>query len=243
MKTFIVSILCFVFGFLIGKLSSYDHKIVTTSTPSLSSTSTQEFLNNLTTDSHNSANNSQTKTRPPFTSVSLGLSNIIDYIPNESISSVMNLFFHSSDLNELDNVNDFAKRYLEEMSSNPSAIDPESFTSLNVSTDQENIFSGTLLSLINTEPVYAHFDVSGGLASGNNKIFSRWTNLDTNEVLFFNRSNIQSDSDKNWVSFTPTGGWTAGSYEVTFYQFGSQLRKLASQNFYIEIKDNHNIEE
>jgi len=97
--------------------------------------------------------------------------------------------------------------------------------------------------LNNTEPVYAHFDVSGGLASGNNKIFSRWTNLDTNEVLFFNRSNIQSDSDKNWVAFTPTGGWTAGSYEVTFYQFGSQLRKLANQNFYIEIKDNHNIEE
>jgi hypothetical protein len=235
MKSFIIPILCLSFGFLLGNLSASDHEITTTST--YVSTHKNEQLNIATNDNLEFKPQYNEKQSPAsFSTIPPLLSNLIEFVPDENISSAMKLFLNDSDINELGDVSQFASRYLEEISLATSEIDSESFTSLNIASDKENEFPGSLFELTNTSPIYAHFDVSGGLASGSSKIFSRWVNLDSNSILFFDTSYIEESSDKNWVSFNPNGGWKSGNYEVTFYKFGSELKKLASQNFYIETK-------
>lgn len=245
MKSFIIPIFCLSLGFLLGKSSNFDHKIAITSASTYFPVHEKNDDNTIEENSHsvvNNSNNIKNSDTTPFITATPILSNLIAFIPDESISSAISLLFNDSDINELDDVSQFASRYLQELSLASSEIDSESFTSLSVSSDQDNNSSGTLLTLKNTAPVYAHFDVSGGLASGSSKILSRWVNLDSNSVLFFDTSHINESSDKNWVSFTPNVGWKSGNYEVTFYKFGSELKKLAHQNFYIEIKENNVIQ-
>lgn len=80
--------------------------------------------------------------------------------------------------------------------------------------------------------IYAHLDTRGQ-TSADKYIFVKWTNNQTGQVLLFEKKNISANNDHNWVSFIPTEGWQAGSYDVRFYQFSSELKPIAQTTYNI----------
>ncbi len=64
--------------------------------------------------------------------------------------------------------------------------------------------------------------------------FIKWVHTDSGKVLLFEKKNINSITRQNWVNFTPNKNWNSGNYQVTFYQFNSELKPIIYGNYYIE---------
>lgn len=80
--------------------------------------------------------------------------------------------------------------------------------------------------------IYAHLDTQDRVPSSP-YVFVKWVNNDTGQVLLFEKKDIVADSNENWVSFRPYDGWQAGSYDIRFYQFTSELQPIAQLTYHI----------
>ncbi len=78
----------------------------------------------------------------------------------------------------------------------------------------------------NTFSIYAHLELNTNL-NNNAQIFIKWMNLTTGKVLLFTKKDINSITNKNWVSWTPNTSWKVGEYQVKFYSFETQLKLIA----------------
>ena len=152
------------------------------------------------------------------------------------IHEALDVFFDSQDIySDIDDVRLFSRRIVEEASAGESTIHEFSRAQLSFSLKPtfpeipHNHFS-----VNGREPIYAHINIDGGPGAGDAKLFTRWVNLDTGEILLFKQKRVLSGHNKNWISYTPDNPWEAGSYEVSFYQFNSALNKLVSEMFFIE---------
>lgn len=162
---------------------------------------------------------------------------LIDVVPEQSVSNLLNFLIPADELEDIANIKQFAKRYLEETSLHNTPVNSDSYAHVFVSTNSQGVTSATNINIAPSDKIYAHIQFYGGIATGSQRIFSRWVNLDTDDVLFFERSYINPNQDKNWVYFSPHGGWITGNYDVSFYLFSAQLEKLGHANFYLSVQD------
>ena len=155
---------------------------------------------------------------------------------DSQVHEALDLFFDSEELySNIDDVKGFTRRIIEEAGNKNSSTHELSTAQILFSSvadypvSSKQTFDGKKGALI-----FAHIDVQGGLGLGDKKFFTRWTHLDSGEVLLFKQKAISPGSPRNWISYQPNGEWQQGSYEITFYQFNSELNKLASAVFYVE---------
>lgn len=80
--------------------------------------------------------------------------------------------------------------------------------------------------------LYAHLDTKGQIPASP-FVFVKWVNNETGQVLLFEKKDIVAGSNQNWVSFQPYDGWQAGSYDIRFYQFTSELQPVAQLTYHI----------
>ncbi len=80
--------------------------------------------------------------------------------------------------------------------------------------------------------LFAHLDTSGKVPASA-FVFVKWVNNQTGQVLLFEKKDIVANSNQNWVSFIPYEGWAAGSYDIRFYQFTSELQPVAQLTYNI----------
>lgn len=230
----------FFLGFLAGRYTTPDitsQPLVNISQPSPAAVATTSELTQQDSENDRGAVSqpSQAEEKSSVTLMPDILPAIIQAAPQQAVKDVMAYFLDEGELAEISDINTFARRYAEEVTLTSTEPDPSSTTTIKVSLSSAGVEHSTLLELDKNNAVYAHVNFGGGIAAGSAKIMSRWVNLDTSEVLFFERSSIVPTSDNNWVSFKPAEGWKDGNYEVSFYEFSDTMKKLAAQNFYLTI--------
>lgn len=243
MKNLISLFLIFLSGVLLGRLSTLLDETPAPQNPTAgppgATPPTRTALASASEHNH-LAKQTVKQTRPePETDSVLPtlLPEIVDFIPEESVETMLSLIIPRQELEGVGDIKAFAKRYLEEINLKETDVDDYSFASVIVSTSKDDTFGSSSLEIKPSDRVYAHVQFSGGLGTGSDKVLSRWVNLDNREVLFFKRSHINPDGDNNWVSFTPSGGWKTGNYEVAFYLLANGMKKVGSTNFFLSIKE------
>lgn len=150
---------------------------------------------------------------------------------------VASLFGEQAVIENIADVRQFSLRLVEELENEHSDISAAS--TANLYFGLESSFPESPVYAFEVSPrqkLYAHIDVQGGLGSTNSKFFIRWKHLDSNEVLLFTHKKVLPSSDKNWVSFKPDENWKEGNYQVTFFQFTSELEALASETYSLLVK-------
>lgn len=80
--------------------------------------------------------------------------------------------------------------------------------------------------------LYAHLKLEDS-ASLLSEVFIKWERIADRKLLLFEKKLFDSTSYKNWVSIAPQGGWRDGEYQVSFYHFNSQMRKIASYSYFL----------
>jgi len=161
------------------------------------------------------------------------LASAITLASEDELRSTLRFFFDDRELNtEIGDLKQFSKRLQQEFSGASTENHELSIAQMYFSTSAsypqqaQNFFHFS-----GNEKLYAHIDVQQGLGSGDAKLFTRWTHIDSGDVILFDRKQMRSDSDKNWISYRPPGQWQAGTYEVSFYRFNAEMDKLASDVF------------
>ncbi len=181
---------------------------------------------------------SSTLPTPLFSSVSGPLIYAaIERSSEEELFQTLGKIFNTDDISEdIDDIKVFAHRVASELKSEGNALHPDStaqlYFSLSESFPEE---AAHYFEVRRRQTIYAHIDVSSGLGLGEQKYFTRWLNLQTGEILLFKQKWMDPSSSKNWISFRPDNVWQDGAYEVTFYQFNSELSPLVKQSFYLTV--------
>ena len=88
--------------------------------------------------------------------------------------------------------------------------------------------------------VFAHLDTAGKVPPSP-FVVVKWVNNQTGQVLLFEKKDIVTNSNQNWVSFKPDDGWLQGSYDIRFYQFTSELQPIAQLTYQIYNVEDSNL--
>ena len=66
------------------------------------------------------------------------------------------------------------------------------------------------------------------------EVFVKWTRVNDQEVMLFDRYPIQAKSDYNWVYLEPREGWPSGEYSVDFYSSDEEMQPVAGGDFQVK---------
>ena len=158
---------------------------------------------------------------------------ILDNMPEDELAGHLGQFMHASDLAYIDNPRQFASRaieaYFEPNDSAPLTGDIRINNSPELSSaagyfDTDALPADTRL--------YAHLNTNGPVPV-NGRIFVKWTNATTGEVVLFEKKDVADNTTQSWVSVVPKDGWTPGRYEVKFFSFTSVLEPIAQTDYAI----------
>ncbi len=156
---------------------------------------------------------------------------LIDNMPDYALEQYVNKFMAADASDVIQNKRRFAERAVEELyneNDNQKLVGNAKVSfdyfmpEVSANTNQVTKFA----------KIYAHLDTRGEIPT-DKYVFVKWINNQTGQVLLFEKKNISANSDHNWVSFIPTEGWQAGSYDVRFYQFNSELQPIAQTTYNI----------
>lgn len=234
MKNIFMSFFCGLMGLGLGYLlfHCHDRRV------NVSSCSTETFQENKYTDDKVSIVDSESSVQKPdnhLNLMELAKEEIITLLPSDVVEKVLTYSMPKLG-SEIDNPSVFVTRFLSELEAGNSDMHPDSYAELWISKSSTSQVGDLSLTLDKSDSIYAHMKFSGGLGFGSNKVMTRWLNVDTGKVVFFDVSTIRSQIDSNWVSVVPDGGWKSGSYSVTLYLLKSDLPKLAETTFYVDLE-------
>lgn len=139
------------------------------------------------------------------------------------------------DFNQIHDKHTFAKSLMREFlgESDNSHIDTYSTIDFSLSSKLNTDKITNFKISENRKTVYAHLQLDENTTMMDNT-FIKWVNMDSSKILLFAKKNINSITRQNWVSFTPDKNWQTGNYQVTFYQFNSELKPIIQGNYYVE---------
>jgi hypothetical protein len=156
---------------------------------------------------------------------------ILENMPEDELAGHLAQFMHASDLAYIDNPRQFASRaieaYFEPNDSVPLTGDIRITNSPESSGAAGYFDTGALPA---DTRLYAHLNTNGPVPV-NGRIFVKWTNATTGEVVLFEKKDVADNTTQSWVSVVPKDGWTPGRYEVKFFSFTSVLEPIAQTNY------------
>lgn len=157
---------------------------------------------------------------------------LINTLSDTQLNEYVNKFIPTKDAELITDKRQFANRAVEELyKSNDSQ--PLQGQILLSNSSQMPLQSMDTSTISKRQKIFAHLNTFGKVPLGTN-VFIKWVNRNTGEVLLFEKKLIQPNSDTNWVSYQPYNGWQAGSYDIRFYQFTSQLEPVAQLSYDIQ---------
>ena len=162
---------------------------------------------------------------------------IIDNLSAPEIDDYLNKLVNKNDIDFNQNIDKYAlaKSLMREFlgENDNSNIDTYSAIEFSLSATQ-NTEKITNFKLSNSKTtIYAHLQLDENAQMINNT-FIKWIHIDSGKILLFENKNINPITRQNWVSFTPDENWQTGNYQVTFYQFNSELRPIIQGGYYVE---------
>ena len=162
---------------------------------------------------------------------------IIDNLSAPEIDDYLNKLVNKNEIDFNQNIDKYAlaKSLMREFlgENDNSNIDTYSAIEFSLSTTQ-NTEKITNFKLSNSKTaIYAHLQLDENAQMINNT-FIKWIHIDSGKILLFENKNINPITRQNWVSFTPDENWQTGNYQVTFYQFNSELRPIIQGGYYVE---------
>ncbi|MCH2184913.1 hypothetical protein MK280_03480 [Myxococcota bacterium] len=160
---------------------------------------------------------------------------VIDSMSDEQISALLTSLT-SLDRESLDDVYDvraYANRMAEltlgDLTGEPSLRDPgHAPVYFSNTPDPQRAVDENLSEFENPDRLHAILPM-GGYES--DQVFVKWTRVNDQEVMLFDRYPIQANSEYNWVYLEPREGWPAGEYSVDFYSNDEKMQPLAGSNF------------
>lgn len=163
----------------------------------------------------------------------IDIQHIVAKAPEQTISSYLKKAFPKTDLSNIEDKRQFTNRLIDELS-NTDTTENNLSGQLTVSTSQlMPRQSENLEQVYKTQEIFAHFDSLGKFPQ-DSQVFVRWVNRNTGEILLFTPTTINKASQQNWTSFSPANGWTAGNYDVKYYQMNNSLTPIAQSSFTIK---------
>ena len=173
-----------------------------------------------------------TLTRPEPKQISQ-ISAMIASASPEKVDHYLKQAFPEADLSQIKDKKRFAQRAVEEFAQTQNDEQDNLAGQVVVAVEEYLGAHAQKLENINkSQYLFAHLDTFNQVEHAQ-QIFIRWINRDTGEVLFFSPQQIVPDKAKNWVSFSPAKGWTAGTYDVRYYQMKDDLQPIAQTSFQI----------
>ena len=162
---------------------------------------------------------------------------IIDNLSAPEIDDYLNKLVNKNEIDFNQSIDKYAlaKSLMREFlgENDNSNIDTYSAIEFSLSTTQ-NTEKITNFKLSNSKTaIYAHLQLDENTEMINNT-FIKWIHIDSGKILLFENKNINPITRQNWVSFTPDENWQTGNYQVTFYQFNSELKPIIQGNYYVE---------
>lgn len=162
---------------------------------------------------------------------------LIDFIPEKQLTEFMGYALKDDEIQGLDNPRQFAKRFAQELALDDSPVSESSQSRIVMSLSSDGTKpSITTFDISPSQKIYAHIHVGEGPGLGDEKLFVRWVNSDTGEVILFDRKSVKKNQPNNWVSLKPSDGWKSGNYQVTYYRFDSAMTKLATAFYTVQLK-------
>lgn len=154
---------------------------------------------------------------------------LINSLPDSQLNDYVNRFIPAKDSELITDKRQFANRAIEELykQNDNQPLQGQVLLSSSSQMPAQSIDTSTVSK---KQKLYAHLNTFGKVPLGAN-VFVKWVNRNTGEVLLFEKKLIQPYSDTNWVSYQPYDGWQAGSYDIRFYQFTSQLEPFAQLSY------------
>lgn len=154
---------------------------------------------------------------------------LINALPDSQLNQYVGRFMTSKDAELITDKRQFANRAVEELYK---PNDSQPLVGQVMLSDSSSVPSQSMntATLQKRQKLYAHLNTFGKVPLGAN-VFVKWVNRNTGEVLLFEKKLIVPNSDNNWVSYQPYEGWQAGSYDIRFYQFTSQLEPVAQLSY------------
>ena len=156
---------------------------------------------------------------------------IINKMPDYALGQYVDKFMAKGSSEVITDKRRFAERAVEELyqANDTQPLAGEVKLSLSPSMPATSLDTATLNK--NTK-LFAHLDTAGKVPASA-FVFVKWVNNQTGQVLLFEKKDIIANSNQIWVSFIPYEGWSAGSYDIRFYQFTSELEPVAQLTYNI----------
>ncbi len=155
--------------------------------------------------------------------------NIVNDMPDYMLGQYVDKFMAKGASDVINDKRQFAKRAVEELYSKNDNQPMAGSIKLSFSRDMPTNSVSTAM-LNKNAKLFAHLDTSGKVPASP-FVFVKWVNNQTGQVLLFEKKDIVANSARNWVSFRPYDGWSAGSYDIRFYQFTSELQPIAQLTY------------
>ncbi len=245
---FAASILvAFMFGFLVAYLwqskQQLDQALNPNAAEPLSSIvnaqNANDTENTLSATKNNSAQDNL-KSKALLTEAQLNMTSVNDFSPEQALNIVNDMpdymlgqyvdkFMAKGASDVINDKRQFAKRAVEELYSKNDNQPMAGSIKLSFSRDMPTNSVSTAM-LNKNAKLFAHLDTSGKVPASP-FVFVKWVNNQTGQVLLFEKKDIVANSARNWVSFRPYDGWSAGSYDIRFYQFTSELQPIAQLTY------------
>lgn len=162
---------------------------------------------------------------------------IIDNLSPPELDDYLNKIVakNDPDFNQIYDKHSFAKSLIREFlgERDHSNISTNSTLDFSLSTNPNTDETADFALSDSTKTIFAHLQLDQNTAAMGNT-FIKWVNVENGKVLLFEKKNINPITKQNWVSFTPDKNWQSGNYQVTFYQFNSELNPIIQGNYHIE---------
>jgi len=241
---FITSVLiAFIFGFLTAYLWQSKQQLDQVMNPSVTSVAAvvdSQHLDNPKNNLPNLAveNNVKAQTAPLNTlSNATSLNdfspeqalNIVNNMPDYMLGQYVDKFMAKGASDAINDKRQFAKRAVEELYSKNDNQPLVGNIKLSLSSEVPAASVSTAM-LNKNAKLFAHLETLGRVPASP-FVFVKWVNNQTGQVLLFEKKDIVANRNQNWVSFRPYDGWSAGSYDIRFYQFTSELQPIAQLTY------------
>jgi len=157
----------------------------------------------------------------------------INNTDDNDLAEKLSALFPNSHIDEnIHDIRKFSHRLIEEISDNDTANHIDSLATISFSLSRKTPdVEAYSFDVSDKQTIFAHINVNGGLGMNNKQFFIKWRNMDTNEILLYTPKSMNANSEQNWVSLTPEVPWGNQNYEVSFYEYTSELNKLASATY------------
>lgn len=182
-------------------------------------------------DTHTSFNNQDSKTPSIYDYSPQQAQQIINDMPNYLLEQYVDKFMAKDASALIIDKRRFAQRAIEELYSknDNQRLVGDIRLSLSEAIPSDSVDT---TSLPKYAKLFAHLNTNANIPHSAH-VFVKWIDNQTGQVLLFEKKDILADTQYNWVSFIPNDGWHAGSYDIRFYQFTSELQPIAQLTYHV----------